>query len=70
MHKVPSSATKEWSDSLKLAWGACPCELGQGPRGIPVCKVERRPGEENIDLLPLGWLWKRGCECEMEAAGP
>ena len=35
-----------------------------------MCKVEKTKGEENIDLLPLGWLWSRGCDYDMGEAGP
>ena len=68
-HQDPSEATKKWKDSLRLAWGQCACETCQGPKGIPLCKVEKRPGEDNIDLLPLGWLWTRGCDYGMTGSG-
>eukprot|EP00959_Pyramimonas_sp_CCMP1952_P164873 3446080-Pyramimonas_sp.AAC.1 len=50
--------------------GSCKCETSAGPKGIPMCKVESRPHDDNIDLLPLTWLWSRGCKYSMEDSGP
>eukprot|EP00959_Pyramimonas_sp_CCMP1952_P060643 1266557-Pyramimonas_sp.AAC.1 len=33
VHQEPSKETSSWTDSLKLAWGSCPCQTGQGPKG-------------------------------------
>ena len=56
IHEEPSDESKKWKGQLNLAWGLCACETSEGTKGIPTCKVEKRQGGENIDLLPLGWL--------------
>ena len=32
-------------------------------------KVERQADEANTDLMPLGWLWRRGCRYEWDDHG-
>ena len=34
-----------------------------------MCKVERQAGEANIDVMPLGRLWRRGCSYEWDDDG-
>ena len=69
IHQNPDKESERWTSKLRLAWGTCPCSLGQGRKGIPICKVEQRPGEDNIDLLPLGWFYQRGCDFMMFHSG-
>ena len=61
VHVEPSQETEKWEDTLFLAWGTCRCNSIQGPKGIPTTQVEKT-GENDESLLPLGWLWHRGCE--------
>ena len=60
----------QWNSSMKLAHGECKCELSTGPKGMPTSKVPMRENKENIDLLPLGWLWSRGCDYTWNEHGP
>ena len=65
-------ASEEFSSnsSLKLASGDCECDLSTGLKGMPVSKVPMKKDGENIDLLPLGWLWSRGCDYGWNKDGP
>ena len=58
------------NQSLKLASGECKCEVSEGKKGVPQAKVVHIDGKENIDLLPLGWLWSRGCNYGWGIEGP
>ena len=58
------------NQSLKLASGECKCEVSEGKKGVPQAKVVYIDGKENIDLLPLGWLWSRGCNYGWGTEGP
>ena len=65
-------ASEEFSSnsSLKLASGDCEYDLSTGLKGMPVSKVPMKKDGENIDLLPLGWLWSRGCDYGWNKDGP
>ena len=67
---VDPDTVDEWNSSLTLAHGECPCKLFTGKKGIPTAQVPYKDGCENIDLLPLGWLWSRGCDYKWNQAGP
>ena len=67
-HVEPSEI--QCNSSMKLAHGECECELSTGTKGLPTSKVPMRENKENIDLLPLGWLWSRGCDYTWNEHGP
>ena len=65
VHRDSSKDSASWTDELALAWGSCKCRHTEGKKGIPLCEVEKVQGADNIDLLPLGVLGKRGCSYQM-----
>ena len=54
---------------MKVASGFCDRVTGPGQKGMPTCRVVHTDDGDNIDLLPLGWLWKRGCNYSMNGDG-
>ena len=66
VHKKGPLAKKQ---VLKLADGETECEIGEGDKGVPLAIVPHIDGKENIDLLPQGWLWSRGCDFKWGSTG-
>ena len=61
-HVDASADSARWAEPLRLADGSsAPCKTCIGPKGIPQALVERRSGQDNIDLVPMFWLVERGC---------
>ena len=50
--------------------GVLPLFSRAGPKGNSHLQGGNRPGEDNIDVLPLGWLHQRGCNFLMAGDGP
>ena len=60
-----SEETQKWAEPLRLADGStAPCRTRSGPKGIPQALVEKKPGQENIDLAPMYWLIERWCQVQ------
>ena len=64
-HVDISEETQKWAEPLRLADGStAPCRTRSGPKGIPQALVEKKPGQENIDLAPMYWLIERWCQIQ------
>ena len=60
-HHPPSMETDTWQDVIRLATGTGLGHCCSGPKGISQMKATMTTDGDNIDLLPLTWLWRRGC---------
>ena len=64
-HVDSSTASHQWSEPLRLADGSStPCRTCIGLKGIPQALLEKRQGQENIDLVPTSWLIDRWCDVQ------
>ena len=53
----------EWTESLQLADGSTArCRTEAGPKGIPKAYLAKSEGIDQIDLLPMQWLYDRWCK--------
>ena len=69
-HVEGTAETSNWNEALHLADGTVVnCKNVEGPKGIPIAKVVKKPGTDAIDLVPLPWLHERWCTTSFDDEG-